>query len=182
MDGDLRRKKIIEILSNAQKPVSGDKLAAELKVSRQVIVQDMALLRANGVQIFSTNRGYIIEKSADTMACRVFKVAHSDEETADEMNLIVDLGGHILDVFVYHRVYGVIRGDLNVKSRLDVRNYMEKIHSGKSSLLKNVTSGYHYHTVAAENDQILDMIQKELSEAGFLAQLSDYEPVDFWKK
>lgn len=182
MEGDSRRRKIIEILSGSQVPISGDKLSKELGVSRQVIVQDMALLRANGVRVFSTNRGYVVEKTEETMACRVFKVTHSDEQTEDEMNLIVDLGGHIIDVFVYHRVYGVIRGDLNVKSRLDVRNYMEKIRSGKSSLLKNVTSGYHYHTVAAESEQILDMIQKELQDAGFLAKLSDYEPVDFWKK
>lgn len=182
MEGDSRRKKIIEILSSASKPVSGDNLARELKVSRQVVVQDMALLRANGVKIFSTNRGYFIEKSDDSMCCRVFKVTHSDEETADEMNLIVDLGGHLLDVFVYHRVYGIIRGELNIKSRLDVRNYMEKIRTGKSSLLKNVTSGYHYHTVAAESEQILDIIQQELSEKGYLARLSEFEPVDFWNK
>lgn len=181
MEGESRRNKIIEILSQAEKPVSGDKLAKAVNVSRQVIVQDMALLRANGVKIYSTNRGYIIEKTEDSMCCRVFKVTHSDEDTETEMNLIVDLGGHILDVFVYHRVYGIIRGDLKVKSRLDVRNYMEQIYSGKSSLLKNITSSYHYHTVAAESEQILDMIQKELADHHFLAQLSDYEPVDFWK-
>lgn len=182
MEGDLRRKKIIELLSSADKPISGDKLASALGVSRQVVVQDMALLRANGVNIYSTNRGYLIEKSNDEMCARVFKVAHLDEQTDDEMNTIVDLGGNIIDVFVYHRVYGVIRGDLNVKSRLDVRNYMEKIRSGKSSLLKNVTSGYHYHTVMAESEQVLDMIHKELLDKGYLAPLSDYEPVDFWNK
>lgn len=182
MEGDSRRKKIIEILSAADKPISGDNLAKELKVSRQVVVQDMALLRANGEKIFSTNRGYYVEKSTDSMCCRVFKVTHSDDETEDEMNLIVDLGGHLMDVFVYHKVYGVVRGELNIKSRLDVRNYMGKIRSGKSSLLKNVTSGYHYHTIAAESEQILDMIQQELSDKGYLAMLSDFEPVDFWNK
>lgn len=181
LSGEERREEIVKILSKAQTPVSGDKLSKQLGVSRQVIVQDMALLRANGVSIFSTNRGYLVQKSTDASAMRVFKVHHSDEETADEMNTIVDLGGHLLDVFVYHKVYGVMRGELSIKSRLDVKNYMEKIESGKSSLLKNVTSGFHYHTVAAADENILDLIQADLDKKGYLASLSDYEPVDFWK-
>ena len=74
----------------------------------------------------------------------------------------MDLGGTVEDVFVYHKVYGVLRAEMNIKSRMDIRNYMEEIRSGKSSLLKNVTSGYHYHTVRAERVEILDMIQEEL--------------------
>ena len=93
---------------------------------------------------------------------------------------IVDLGGTVEDVFVYHKVYGVLRAEMNIKSRMDIRNYMEEIRSGKSSLLKNVTSGYHYHTVRAERVEILDMIQEELQKKGLLAKLQDYEPVDFW--
>ena len=69
---------------------------------------------------------------------------------------------------------------MNIKSRMDIRNYLEEISSGKSSLLKNVTSGYHYHTVRADSVEILDMIQEELNKRGFLAELQDYEPVDFW--
>ena len=179
MDSDKRRQKILELLEKEQKPVSGETLALKLKVSRQVIVQDMALLRANGMRIYSTNRGYILEKKENTGACRVFKVQHSDEDTMDEMNTIVDMGGHLLDVFVYHRVYGVMRGELNVKSRLDVNRYMEQIKSGKSSLLKNVTGGFHYHTVAADSEEILDLIQKALEEKGYLAGLTQYEPVEF---
>lgn len=182
MTGDDRRKQIIAILSKSDKPLSGDALASMLNVSRQIVVQDIALLRSSGVAIFSTNRGYLIEKTETNEACRVYKVKHSDEESIDEMQLIVDLGGHLTDVFVYHRVYGVIRGDLNIKSRLDVRKYMESIESGKSTYLKNITSGYHYHTVVAESEEILDIIQEELSKKGYLAQLSDYEPVDFWKQ
>lgn len=176
MSGEERRKQIIEILGSATKPISGDELAAKVSVSRQVIVQDMALLRANNVRIYSTNRGYLLEKDEQMGACRVFKVVHSDEDTSEEMNLIVDQGGCLLDVFIYHRVYGVMRGELNVKSRRDVSNYLKQIETGRSSLLKNVTGGYHYHTVMADSEEILDIIQKELSEKGFLAPLSEYEP------
>ena len=31
------------------------------------------------------------------------------------------------------------------------------------------------------HEEILDEIQEELQKAGFLAQLQEYEPVDFWK-
>ena len=178
MSGEVRRGKIIQALKNSDKAVSATTLAKEFDVSRQVIVQDVALLRANGKNIFSTNRGYLIQEDEETT--RVFKVQHEDDEVEKELTTIVDLGGTVEDVFVYHKVYGVLRAEMNIKSRMDIRNYMEEIRSGKSSLLKNVTSGYHYHTVRAERVEILDMIQEELQKKGLLAKLQDYEPVDFW--
>ena len=178
MSGEERRGKIIQALKNSDKAVSATTLAKEFDVSRQVIVQDVALLRANGKNIFSTNRGYLIQEEEETT--RVFKVQHEDDEVEKELTTIVDLGGTVEDVFVYHKVYGVLRAEMNIKSRMDIRNYMEEIRSGKSSLLKNVTSGYHYHTVRAERVEILDMIQEELQKKGLLAKLQDYEPVDFW--
>ena len=176
MSGEERRGKIIQALKNSDKAVSATTLAKEFDVSRQVIVQDVALLRANGKNIFSTNRGYLIQEDEETT--RVFKVQHEDDEVEKELTTIVDLGGTVEDV--YHKVYGVLRAEMNIKSRMDIRNYMEEIRSGKSSLLKNVTSGYHYHTVRAERVEILDMIQEELQKKGLLAKLQDYEPVDFW--
>ena len=178
MSGEERRGKIIQALKNSDKAVSATTLAKEFDVSRQVIVQDVALLRANGTNIFSPNRGYLIQEDEETT--RVFKVQHEDDEVEKELTTIVDLGGTVEDVFVYHKVYGVLRAEMNIKSRMDIRNYMEEIRSGKSSLLKNVTSGYHYHTVRAERVEILDMIQEELQKKGLLAKLQDYEPVDFW--
>ena len=178
MSGEERRGKIIQALKNSDKAVSATTLAKEFDVSRQVIVQDVALLRANGKNIFSTNRGYLIQEDEETT--RVFKVQHEDDEVEKELTTIVDLGVTVEDVFVYHKVYGVLRAEMNIKSRMDIRNYMEEIRSGKSSLLKNVTSGYHYHTVRAERVEILDMIQEELQKKGLLAKLQDYEPVDFW--
>ena len=178
MSGEERCGKIIQALKNSDKAVSATTLAKEFDVSRQVIVQDVALLRANGKNIFSTNRGYLIQEDEETT--RVFKVQHEDDEVEKELTTIVDLGGTVEDVFVYHKVYGVLRAEMNIKSRMDIRNYMEEIRSGKSSLLKNVTSGYHYHTVRAERVEILDMIQEELQKKGLLAKLQDYEPVDFW--
>ena len=176
--GHERREQIIEILKNSTEPVAGTELAKQLNVSRQIIVQDMALIRANGVEIISTNRGYIIH--TPKQVSRVFKVIHSDEQTEEELNLFVDLGAKVENVFVYHKVYNVIKANMNIKSRRDVSKYMDGITSGKSTNLMNLTSNYHYHTIVAEDKQTLDMIQEELQRRGFLAKLQDYEPIDFW--
>ena len=178
MKGEERRKQLLNILSSSNNPVSGGTLAKELNVSRQIIVQDISLLRANGATIFSTNKGYLIQE--DRKYSRVFKVYHTDDQVEEELSTIVDAGGQIRDVFVYHKVYGVLKADMGIKSRRDIRAYMEEISTGKSNLVKNVTSGYHYHTIDAESEEILDAIQQELQQKGFLAKLQDYEPVDFW--
>ena len=172
-----RREKILEILKKSDAAVSGKELAGALNVSRQVIVQDIALLRADGEDIFSTNLGYVCPKP--NAASRVFKTCHTDEDVALELQLIVDCGGTVKDVFVYHKVYGVVKAELNIRSRVDIENFMNELASGKSSLLKNITSNYHYHTVLAESTGALDIIQEKLAENGFLAQLTDYEPVNF---
>ena len=138
MKGEERRKQLLNILSSSNNPVSGGTLAKELNVSRQIIVQDISLLRANGATIFSTNKGYLLQE--DRKYSRVFKVYHTDDQVEEELSTIVDAGGQIRDVFVYHKVYGVLKADMGIKSRRDIRAYMEEISTGKSSLLKNVTS------------------------------------------
>lgn len=180
MPGEQRRQKIIDILKNSDKPVSGTYLAKMLQVSRQVIVQDIALLRAKNYDISSTHRGYVLFNREECV--RIFKVRHSNDEVEKELNLIVDLGGYIEDVFVYHKVYNIVKANLNINSRRDIRNYIKELQSGHSTLLMNVTSGYHYHTVKAKSEEILDEIQDELNKAGFLAKLQEYEPVNFWDK
>jgi len=180
MNGEERRTKIIEILRNSKAPLSGTALAKQLGVSRQVIVQDMALLRANSHTILSTNQGYLLSDAASVS--RVFKVIHSDDQVEEELSLIVDCGGRVEDVFVSHKIYDIVKAPMNIRSRLDIRRFMDNLRSGKSSLLKNVTGGYHYHTVTADSEDILDYILESLKERGFLAPLQDYEPVNFWKE
>lgn len=179
MTGEQRRKQILEILQQNTEPVSGTFLAKELQVSRQVIVQDMALLRAADVEILTTHKGYLLGNKRN--CSRVFKVVHEDGDTERELNIFVDYGGCVEDVFVYHKVYGIVRANMGIHNRREVKRYMEDLKSGHSSLLKNVTDGYHYHTITAESEEILDDIQNELDRVGFLAPLREYEPVDFWK-
>ncbi|MDE7367150.1 MAG: transcription repressor NadR [Lachnospiraceae bacterium] len=170
---ELRQKKMLELLRKSEKPLSGSYLSEMLKVSRQIIVQDIGTLRDKGYQILSTPKGYILQQQG---VSKVFKVYHTDEETEQELNLIVDLGGEIEDVFIYHKVYGEVRAKLNIGSRRDVQEFSEALRAGKSSPLKNATSGFHYHTVWAKDKEILGLIEEALDEQGYLAELRDYEP------
>ncbi len=167
MSGEERRQEIIKFITGSRKPVSGTKLADQFQVSRQVIVQDIALLRAEGKEILSTNRGYICHGTASFV--RIFYVHHDDSRILEELNLIVDNGGKVLDVFVQHEVYGELRAELAVDSRKKAAEFLHEIESGKSSPLNTITSGYHYHTVVAESEEILNAIGEELKIKGFLA-------------
>ena len=179
MNRDMRCEEIIKKLSLASSPVSATTLAKDLGVSRQVIVQDITLLRALGYEISSLARGYAL--NAQAQCKKVLKTIHSDEDVEAELNIIVDFGGICKDVFIFHKVYGTVKADLNIKSRKDVMDFIENIKSGKSSLLKNVTGGYHYHTIFADNTQTLDLIENALWEKGFLAKLQEYEPNELMK-
>lgn len=169
MTGKERRDSIIKMISG-KSPVSGGSLSKSLDVSRQIIVSDIALLRAEGYDIISTNRGYFLNSPSG--ATIVVKVNHTDEQTEDELNTIVDLGGTVIDVFVHHKVYGKISADLNIRSRRNVKEFIENIKSGKSTPLKNITSNYHYHTISAENEEVLNIIAEELKNKGYLVEES----------
>ena len=166
MTGAERREGIIETIRNSSTPVSGTALARRYEVSRQVIVQDIALIRAAGHDIISTHRGYILETKSTVK--RIFKVIHTDEQLEDELQTIVDLGGTIVNVKVRHRVYGEMKAPLNIRSRKQVQDFLEDIRSGKSSPLMNITSNYHYHEVEAESEEVLEQIGEELRRKGYL--------------
>ena len=168
MHGSERREQIIRQIQESKAPVSGTKLASFYNVSRQVIVQDIALIRAAGYEIISTNRGYILNQPKTV--CRIFKVQHTDEQLEEELNTIVDLGGCVDNVVIDHRVYGKMEAELVLNSRRKVGAFMEDIRSGKSSPLKNITSNYHYHKVSADSEETLDLIEQELREKGFLVE------------
>ena len=181
MTGVQRRKKILEMLGQSSTPLSGGALGRAVGVSRQVVVQDIALLRTEGYPIvrteghpvLATARGYVLEVPHQTE--RLFKMCHTTEQTREELNTIVDLGGEVLDVMVNHRIYGKVSAPLNIRSRRDVEAFVENIRTGRSTPLLNVTSGYHFHHVAADQEEILDEIEAALREKGFLADFLSYE-------
>lgn len=157
-----RRAKIPEFLYSIAKPVNGQELASKFGVSRQVIVQDIAILKNRGLDIISTNRGYTMVK--EKMFERVFKVMHGNDKIEEELNAIVDLGAIVKDVYVLHKVYGKIAVNLDIKSRRDVKKLIEGVESGTSKPLNHLTQGWHYHTVLAKEEYILDEVENSLSE------------------
>ena len=174
MNGEMRRAHLVELLDEASKPVSGTDLAKACGVSRQVVVTDIALLRRDGTDIVSTNRGYVLRRET-ARPQRLFKVRHTDEQIAEELNAIVDLGGIVEDVVINHRTYGRISARLDIASRRDVRRYLEELAASKSAPLMNVTSGYHFHHVSADSEDILDEVALELGSLGFLVDRMPYE-------
>lgn len=176
MRAEERRKEIVQILRGSNAPVPGAQLADRLSVSRQIIVQDIAILKNSGYEILSTHTGYILAPA--NKFSKVLKVCHTDEEIQDELNTIVDLGGSVADVFIKHRTYGTIRVPLHIRSRRDVELFIESIESGRSTPLKNITSNYHYHTIEAPSEEILQLIERALMEKNMTANFLDYEVED----
>lgn len=167
MKAEERRKELVVYLMSEQKPISGGTLAEKFQVSRQIIVQDIAVLKAMHYEILSTHYGYILQKSP--LVERVFKVKHTSEETENELNCIVELGGTVVDVFVWHKVYGKISAPLNIFSKYHIEKFMEGVRSGKSTELMHVTGGYHYHTVRADSYETLEKIEKALANKNYIA-------------
>ena len=157
----------------SSQPVAGKEFDAKFGVSRQVIVQDMAVLRASTPGILSTTRGYSLQK--ELLCTREFKLWHPQEETSRELNLIVDCGGSVKNTSISHRVYGRVTVDMDIHSRQDVAEFIDNLKDSQSSVLSSATSGYHYHLVEAASEERLDLIEQRLREAGFLAPLKPWE-------
>lgn len=162
MDGKIRRNKIIERLKNETVPVSGSALAQMTGVSRQVIVQDITLLRTE-YPIFATAKGYLLYPVERQKPRRTFCVKHALEQTREELCTIVDHGGKVLDVIVEHDVYGQLCADLMLSCRKEVEEFCDLLQNSKSGPLNIIGGGVHYHTVEAENEAVLDEIGKALS-------------------
>ncbi|MBD5486385.1 MAG: transcription repressor NadR [Lachnospiraceae bacterium] len=174
MKGEARRQEIIRILSEAKEAVSGTELARRLGVSRQVIVQDMALLRTSYRNIIATNRGYLLYEESPKREWfrREVRVRHGREDIVRELDCIVDAGGWVVDVIVEHEIYGRLSGDLVIRSRADVREFMRRVEEHRTKPLTELTEGIHLHTIEAEREETLDAVEKALAEAGFLVTMS----------
>ena len=132
-----RRGEILKILHNADAPVAARELAGKFGVSRQVIVQDLAVIRASTPGILSTTKGYVIQQ--DSSFTREFKVRHSQEKAAAELNLIVDCGGHVKNISISHRVYGRVTAEMDIRSRQDVNEFVQALQNSHQ-LLENLDS------------------------------------------
>jgi transcriptional regulator of NAD metabolism len=163
----VRRREMLELFKKSNTALTGSDLAKRFNVSRQIIIKDIAVLKQEGNSVEATGKGYYLR--APEVFERVFKLLHTSDQTRDELRLVVDMGGVVKDVFVWHKVYGRIGAALNIFSKRDVDRFMEGIQSGKSTELMHITDGYHYHTVRAETEEALDAIAAMLQKKGYLA-------------
>jgi uncharacterized protein len=170
MTGFERREVIRELLAGCKEPISGTSLAKRFAVSRQVIVQDIAILRAGGLEIMATSQGYCIPETFKQPDKIQFKVAcrHSAEDMEKELEIIVDHGGRILDVAVEHPVYGELQGRLMLSSRRDIKQFLQNIKQTCAEPLSVLTQGVHLHTIEVSDMETKKMIIDELNQAGIL--------------
>lgn len=168
MNGEIRRETIKQMLLEAQQPLTGTALAGALHVSRQVIVQDIALMRAEHLPILSTNKGYLLQPDTPSQPKRVFFVRHTTQQVLEEFMTVINLGGRILDVAVEHELYGHIRADLLIENARDAADFAERLGHCRDNPLKVLTDDCHFHTVCAPSEKLLDLIEAELRSRGFL--------------
>ena len=166
-----RKQELLALLKQSKEAINGQSLAEQFGVTRQIIVQDIALLRADGAQIISTNRGYIYKNSDDnSYAHRLFKVNHTVNEMEEELLAIVDNGGRIKNIMIDHPVYGEIQTLLKLTCLRDVRHFLKQATSSDFRPLSELTNGVHFHLVEADSQQDLDYIEEALHHLGFLVK------------
>lgn len=169
MDGQERRAAIREKLKQTANPVTGAALAKALNVSRQVIVGDIAILRASGFDIYATPDGYMVPapKKTEEVTAR-YACRHGRAELAQELEIIIDNGGKVVDIVVEHPVYGEIKANLMLSSRRQLAEFLHKLAGSGAEPLSIVTGGIHLHTVSAPSGDILQRIGAELQAKGIL--------------
>ncbi|KAJ52869.1 hypothetical protein BD780_003807 [Clostridium tetanomorphum] len=170
MDSSLRREHIKNALVNSMKPLKGQFLAEQLGVTRQIIVKDIAILRAKGVDIIATPEGYLINKNVEEKYSRILVSSHKSEEIGDELSIIVKYGGMVKDVIVDHPLYGEIKAMLMIKSLFDIESFVKKLNSYKAEPLLVLTNGIHLHTIVTDNEEQMSYIIQELKDKGYLIE------------
>lgn len=169
MNAAQRRQRILDELDQADRPLPAAVLAQRLSVSRQIIVGDVALLRAGGSPITATPRGYVLDRP-QTGLVRAVACFHAPEDMERELTLIVDQGCTVVDVVVDHPVYGQLTGPLDLSSRYDISEFIRKLEGNSALPLSSLTDGVHLHTLRCPNQAAFDRAVAALEQEGFLAR------------
>lgn len=172
MNSNERRDHITKLLLESHEPLKGSFIAQKYSVTRQVIVKDIAILRAKGENIIATPDGYIINANHNKVKA-IIAVMHTEEEMFDELSTIIRYGGTIEDVVVEHPLYGEIKGMLMIKNYNELNKFIKRYQEQKAKLLSVLTNGVHIHTIAADNEEDINLIISELKKNNFI--VSDLE-------
>ena len=164
MTGEQRREEILTILNENVTAIPARILAEKYNVSRQIIVGDIALLRAQGINIIATHRGYLIKREVENKILKTIAVNHNKLQTREELELLVNMGVEVVDVTVEHSIYGQITGQLDIKSQDDINDFLKE----NPILLSSLTEGTHLHSIYCDDDQHYLEIINALKKAGFL--------------
>ena len=169
MNSEERRSLIIERLQQSKEPISASSLAKDFAVTRQIIVADIALLRAAGYSIIADNKGYLLN-TIDNANIKRIVVKHDKNQVLDEFYAVIDNGGKFLDVIVEHSIYGRISVELNISSRYDAEEFVKKIDSTKANPLFLLTEGVHIHTITIPDENAFARIKEQLTGLGILIE------------
>jgi transcriptional regulator of NAD metabolism len=167
-----RRAGILTRLRSGREPVRGSDLAEEFGVTRQVIVGDVAILRAEGTPIVGSPQGYLLIERAAPGVRAVIAVRHDRQGAQRELSALIDLGVTVEDVIVEHPVYGELRGNLMIRTPADVERFLASLRSGEAELLSVLTGGVHLHTVRAPTEAVLSQARDVLRSAKILLERS----------
>ena len=170
MHAEERRETILKLLRQSAQPVSASTLAGQLSVSRQIIVGDIALLRAGGADILATPRGYCLQNAAAVGLTRRVAVRHDEAGMEAELNTMVDNGCTVVDVIVEHPLYGQLTGPLQLSSRYDVAQFIARSHTAQP--LSVLTGGIHLHTLLCPSEDAYRRVLDALRQAGFLLEFT----------
>lgn len=170
--GKERRDLILKWLKESCEPIKGTELASRTNVSRQIIVQDISLLKANNEPIVATPQGYLYLKHqlGNTVVERVIACQHKPEETLTELSLLADHGVTTKDVTVEHPIYGELRASVMVSTRKEAEQFVARMKEANAALLSELTGGTHLHTISAQSEKQLDEACAALQKAGFLIE------------
>ena len=164
-----RRIKLLEKLKDAREPLTGARLAKQFSVSRQIIVGDFAILRAAGASVYATPQGYVLPTVESTKTIRVkIPCKHERDNLEQELSIIIDNGGKVLDVIVEHPLYGELIANLMLTSRRDLTEFLRKLDESHAEQLASITGGVHVHTIEVTDDETLSRIKDELRLQGIL--------------
>jgi transcriptional regulator of NAD metabolism len=169
--GAARRDKIVTMLREGRRSITGSELAEHFGVSRQAIVNDMAIIRAGGAAISGSPLGYRWDGDAPpegvfaTLACK-----HDREGAQKELEVLVAHGCTVLDVVIEHELYGEIRANLMVASHRDVERYGEAMLTSDAQPLSSLTGGVHVHHVRAPGAVALESARRDLALLGCLLE------------
>lgn len=175
MNSNERRQQVLDFLKEqGSQPVSASVMAAKFGVSRQVIVGDVALLRASGADISATPRGYLLQCNTNTgsLLCTI-ACCHDTAGLREELYTIVDFGCGVIDVIVEHPVYGQLCGQLHIFSRYDADQFCEKLESNAAPPLAALTSGVHLHTISCPDEKAYQRVLEQLDKKGILLKKND---------